>query len=578
MDSTAAGRVLLETQRIETLQIVDNAKPLAFNSAGAAFSRESQVTLALNKSEVSKDDVYELALAALQALSPGTVYANRQTIVFSAIPNEFAPAVERALEACGRIVTFREPCRMVLAPVDKTLSPKPVALDAALQDGYTWCHIDGTVYQMGSCAPHDVPCMLQHWKYASPSAAATIKREVTQLPSAAVRSVRRWGTTSVRQLVAWCLLRSDGSMGMLHVTPPHRKRGLARRAIAALLQKQQMMHAPSTSEMPQSSSSQCSLARISPWRGFAFLADYNTASQQLFTSQGFESSTPVTWLVSSKVKLPSLICRTLCAPCPAVAPVEGVMGGAVRADLGAPEPEPLGPHTWHAVYAAMNAAYREDDGFALDQLRVEWAHVRELAQQCGTFDPSTSTSSPQALLCLTPADCTAGAAQGVPPIATEDWWAQLHASKYAPVAPSSLLPGFIHVSGQRVHVSQLPRAMASACTPLRALPPTAAVMRVDLGWLCVAPFYKGRGLSGALLQQAQRWAQVQASAGGCHGALLCCHIISVKPWLPQWYAQQGFVVYGSARWPAGMRHQLKRDALFWAAAKWVPVQDAGAHE
>lgn len=562
------GLELLLRQRATALQIYDSLRPVLSDEIGIALADGGNVTLAFRAANTADDVAAEFATRAVSAVDQGVLFANRQPIVVAAVPNAYVPAVERALEGFGRIITFREPCQLVLAPPDTAPCPK---------HGYHWCTPDGTVYELGRCYPHDVPKMLSQWKYASASAAAKLKGEVVALPSAAVRRVRRWGNTAVRELVAWCLLRGDGCMGVLHVMPEHRKRGLARLCVASLLQQQAA--AGSVHELgatpPVSSAAASSAADDAPpVQGFSFLADYNSASQQLFRRLGFHFSQRVTWLVSAKVRTPKLECRQLSAPCPQAPPLLGMLSPAVDADLQALAKGVEGasaPPTqlaWHAVYAAMNAAYREDDGFALDQLRVQWGDVQALAAQC------SADRSSQALLCLVPGDGTGGSnvADGMPPPSAAQWWSQHHASQYAPVAPSRLLPAFVHVRGVPCNLHEVAASVHAVCPELKQLPSNARVMQVHLGWLCVAPFYKGRGLSAALLQQASHWATAQARQHGCNASMLHCHIIHIKPWLPQWYTRQGFRVHSSAAWPVTLRSQLKRDTLFWAAVQFSHVK------
>jgi GNAT superfamily N-acetyltransferase len=445
MSHLAEGQAILLKQRSRALlSNTQHVLKSCIPEAGAALVDGGHVSFMFDEAASPESRaVRELCANGVAAISPGTLHVNRSPIVIASVPNQFVPQVQHALEAAGRAITFTEPCRLVYLPANGEAALRR----QALADGYTWCVKDGTVYQVSQCVPADVPRMLCQWKYASPAAVASVTLDVGCLPSVAVRTLQRWGSSCRRTLVAWSLVRSDGCMGLLHVMPGHRGRGLARRVLASLADRQLTARSecPQIAEgLPHTGDAPANQASELPDRAFAFLADYNVASQRLFESTGFVTSLDVTWVISSRMQLPTMQCSALTAKCSSSAPLAGLLPRAALRGAGGA----LSSAAWGVVFAAMNAGYREDDGCALDQMRLSWGDVCVMA---GTIGRDSE------LLCLMPeGEGDEGVAGGMAPPHVPVWWLKKHASQFAPVAPSTALAGCLHVAGRVALPEDLP--------------------------------------------------------------------------------------------------------------------------
>eukprot|EP00035_Acanthoeca_spectabilis_P037831 m.47738 g.47738 ORF g.47738 m.47738 type:complete len:288 (-) comp8881_c0_seq1:6668-7531(-) len=82
-------------------------------------------------------------------------------------------------------------------------------------------------YALVSLEAKDAEIVNDRWPYGSRGTVEMVRECITERPSAAVRHD---GT-----LVAWAVTRNDGSVGMLHTEPAHRKRGLASAVVTSIV-------------------------------------------------------------------------------------------------------------------------------------------------------------------------------------------------------------------------------------------------------------------------------------------------------------------------------------------------------
>lgn len=82
-------------------------------------------------------------------------------------------------------------------------------------------------YALVSLKAKDAEIVNDRWPYGSRGTVEMVRECITERPSAAVRHD---GT-----LVAWAVTRNDGSVGMLHTEPAHRKRGLASAVVTSIV-------------------------------------------------------------------------------------------------------------------------------------------------------------------------------------------------------------------------------------------------------------------------------------------------------------------------------------------------------
>jgi GNAT superfamily N-acetyltransferase len=203
--------------------------------------------------------------------------ASAGRVVFSAVPHAAVPYVSRALAAAGRAVSSVEPCRTwePAAPPAAT-----AATAAALPPGHAFVVL----------AAGDAPLVDGAWKYRAAATEAMVRECISRRLGVGVRG-------PAGGLVAWTVLRADGSWGLLHVVPEARRRGLARALMVHALAAQRAWAeggglAAAAGGGPRAQR----LAAMCP--PYVHITVGNTVSEALFTSLGFAPGAHVTWVIS----------------------------------------------------------------------------------------------------------------------------------------------------------------------------------------------------------------------------------------------------------------------------------------
>ena len=389
----------------------------------------------------------------------------------------------------------------------------------------------------------------------------------------------------------------------------------------------------------------------------AHVATYNVASERLFASLGWRQAGRCTWLVSTQPAARLAMRPLRLAPAVAAAlaqpHVAGGGGGGRRGEASEePQPQPqlqapggcrcpnhthsvcsaplppgVPPHPdpaapWLAfespralaaapaellqLLALINASYRQDDAFFVDQWRTCLADVLQaatsgvfflgyrLAAQAGVDGGGGSGRGawsdglaewglrPAAFPAPITSSVDAGDGAGDVPTAALGGAGE-HSDGASRAALGVAGVGVAGVAGVAGVVGVAGAAAAAAATavfretdellvsvhlsftdeeeqPLERGAEALSTARgrvVALSLLTVDPRLKKQGLAARVLDFALRTAK---DTYGCVAAEV--HVVSVKPWLLDFYVRQGFTVVGRDEWPAQLAHQLLRPTFF----------------
>jgi GNAT superfamily N-acetyltransferase len=526
--------------------------------------------------------------------------ASSSRIVVAALPHHWVPAVTRALVAHGRAVTFTEPCRTWQVPAPRWLElcagfegggegevdPAAVAAAFGLPAGA----------ELGALLPGDAGLVDSTWKYTAPGTVDVIRRSIETRPTAALRLRREGGAGGAGagagagggggelELVAWVLVRHDGSMGVLHTLPAHRGKGYARAVVrfAMLTIRRWQLRLSREAEAAAAAAAvgPAAEAAARAARYGALLEPYchikigNEASEKLFEGLGFVPVNDCTWLISGK-RAPRFALRPL---------------------------HPGKPEEWADLLAHINTSYRQDDAFFVDQTRTDMENLRAMAEE-GVFyvgyeweeevvgkegeggkdewasldadlPALTATAFPWAVPSTTAAGEGIDGAGVLPATPHPRESRRLVCSIYLKVAedagagahssPFRLLPGAGSADGSgggSGDVAAAPSpppttdvaAAAAPAAPAAPSPsPSPSPSKVaHIHMLTIHPSVKKTGVGQRVLDFAL------ATAARTHGcAAVEAFVVSVKPWLAEWYSKNGFVKIGEEPWPAEIKHQL----------------------
>ena len=259
-------------------------------------------------------------------------------VVLSCVPDALVPAAARALVACGRAATFRERClTWEPEPGSVCSSGDPAALlaaaQAALPPGYTLC----------SVRPEEAGMVDLAWKYRCEGVTLRMVEEcIAARPSVCIRSAAGGAP------VCWSVLRSDCSWGLLYTLPEHRRRGLSKAAMLAGFARQRAW------ALGLADADQRRLACAAT--PYVHIARWNEASAGLFKSLGFVPTASATWVISAAL-----------APRYTLRPLR--LSSSSEVD---------------ALLAHINASYRQDDAFFVDQQRTTLESLLGMAKE-GVF-------------------------------------------------------------------------------------------------------------------------------------------------------------------------------------------------
>lgn len=605
VDALPAGGELNHLPRAAALLLLlDGDHAVHDDGAGAAIvvHELQQTTLSLLATRPNPS----LAAPAYEAAHwpPGFGHDPDTRVTLPAVPEALVPACAAKLRALGRTVTFMEPCTIWEAP-DDLLAQVCAGGAGDARVPLDWGALGARLglpagYTLGALAPDDAVVLNAHWKYANGAATeAVIRRCIADYPCVGVRD-------EAAALAAWVVTRYDGSMGILGTLPAHRGRGLAKAAVKGLMVLQArwvptlrgdppaecdpaLPPLPRTLAVP-SAPTRAALARM--LRPHCHIADYNTPSARLFAALGFACVGRCTWLVSSAPSA-RFVFRPLTLPLSLGAALKAVPGGCAcpnhtggRCSTAAATPaDPTAPWLAHespAVLAAaprelvdllglIQASYRQDDAFFVDQWRTCASDVWDAAAggvfflgyrlrhrrgsaggEGGERFGLATAPYPAPVACSVAGEgegeggAEGAAAAALPPAAAHPDWAE---------APGELLVS-VHLSFTEGDEGEAAAAAAAAGASASAAPPRPG-RTVHLSLLTIRPDLKKGGLASRVLEFAL------ATAAGAYGATAAeVHVVSVKPWLLEFYVRKGFAVVGEDPWPPALQHQLLRPTFF----------------
>ena len=305
-----------------------------------AFVRETSgdVNIALHWS-ISPDPASTLTLPDCKLWSSLGVRSDVRAVV-SAVPDALVPYVERGLQAVGRIITFKEPCR-TWQPKQGSLiaigkNALKVASESSLPPGFTLCELT----ELDAVTVNDA------WKYKTANSITMVKEAIALRPSVGVKD-------SMGNLAAWAVLRADLSWGLLATREDVRRKGLGKAVMIAAFSRQEewarggQLAASAGSKYPNASE----LALLtSP---YVHIKTGNEGSEGLFAALDFEPVAYVTWVLSSRCVISSLQSLSTLA----------------------------GEDLWLEMLTLINTSYRADDAFFVDQERTDKQTLLGMARE-----------------------------------------------------------------------------------------------------------------------------------------------------------------------------------------------------
>ena len=459
-------------------------------------------------------------------------FSSEPRIVFAAISHDLVPSCIHLLHLCGRSIDFIEPCRtwegesnytvamngLISSITEKEKSDlldPTIPIDPINAARLFNCPEGSTLSQLSSS---DAELVTTSWKYNVPGKTIhVLKKSIENRPTAALR-------LKGGELVSWVLVRPDASFGVLHCIDEYRGRGFAKivcRFAALLLERfSKSLALTNASEAARTLKPYCHI-KIG-----------NYASEKVFRSLGFKDVGSSTWVVSSKL--------------------------ATRFVL-----RPLNPTKesieWDHLLSLINRSYRQDDAFFVDQQRTDLENLSSMAKEgvfyvgykldtsalqksilSGEIDFSyglSSKASPFKIMCsmdATGLDYIKG------PYETDE----LLCCVYIKVSSGNSSP-FRHVTTSVSEKKDLNKDSISEQS------------KASIGMLTIEPSLKKSGIGQRVLEFSLLTIK---ETYNCEAAE--CFVVSVKPWLQDWYKRNGFKVIGAEPWPEGMLHQLVLPCFF----------------
>jgi GNAT superfamily N-acetyltransferase len=441
-------------------------------------------------------------------------------VIFASLSDDMIEPIERLLEMTGRAINYRERCRawepknasswaaeyepFVLRKDDK------IELDFAALGAYLRVPEGHYLDVLGES---DAELVNSQWTYGR--GAATLPAMIQSIQAFPAACLRDAGT---RQACSWVLLRLDGSMGVLNTMPDKRGHGFAKMVVRCMLALQHvdMLRLQANAEL-QASLGPNAAQIIGALRPYCHIKLGNAASEQLFTSLGFAPVHSVSWLVSY-----------VAAPRLRIHPLLSIEDR---------------PEMCEQLIQLVNASYKQDDAFWVDQTRTDLSSVRTMSKE-GVF------------LLAFKADTGDEERQGRPPISDAEW--QLAVAPLPTGGGAMASNGSSHdfeaASGRGELIASL---YLKNDTVASTASTTAEELTLHLGMLTVRPDHKHLGVARKLAVAALRYARDVA-----HARRVKCFVVSVKPWLLRFYQELGFKVVGSEPWPSALDHELKQPCFF----------------
>lgn len=457
--------------------------------------------------------------------------------VVSAIPDALVPYVERGLEAVGRPVTFREPCRTWQPRAGSVVAVGGSALlsasIAALPAGFTLCVL----------VDRDAAIVDNAWKYRTQHTVDMVREAIRSRPSIGVRD-------SEGKLAAWAVLRADLSWGLLSTREDVRRMGLGKAVMYSAFAAQEAwagggaLAAAAKSLVPFADAT--ALARLTA--PYVHIKTGNAASEGLFEALDFEPTGYVTWLISAlpvageEAKVEAAASSTSSSEAVASLSTSSSASSLVGPLSTIPLSLNAPPAEWAALLYLINTSYRADDAFFVDQQRTDTATLADMARVGDFFTACDETGLLCASVYLKSTEATATDADTTP--------------------FSSDSRGQEGV--KNTTTGRLPNT-PSCAAPLQSTiaSPVAGGSTVTISMLTISPQLKRRGLATRLLGEAEARARAQGAVA------LEAFVVSVKPWLIAFYEKAGFVKVGAENWPQFLEWQLKEDCYFFQVRKYL---------
>lgn len=221
----------------------------------AAEQRFSSLRFSLFSNLKASDN--KLYHQAFQALA----FQKFSDVSFSAVPHNAV--------AVADMVFTQHQYRQAYASLCYQYSLKPDTRDMVVQTLEQHLHMLHEQYELGPLEVKDAPAVNDLWAYKRPTGSV---QYIESLIATAQTSCIRVKATG--QPVSWALQQSDGSMGMLHTVQEHRRKGLGKVSMMALVRKLQSLNT----------------------QVFCYVVQENTASMKLLESIGFQNTGMFDWV------------------------------------------------------------------------------------------------------------------------------------------------------------------------------------------------------------------------------------------------------------------------------------------
>ena len=426
--------------------------------------------------------------------------------VVSAVPDALIPYVERGLEAVGRIITFKEPCRTWQPKAGSLIANGKEALKAAsessLPPGFTHCEL----------SENDAVTVNDAWKYKTANSITMVKEAIDLRPSVGIKD-------SMGNLAAWAVLRADLSWGLLATREDVRRKGLGKAVmLAAFARQEEYVRGtyPNASELA---------LLTSP---YVHIKTGNEGSEGLFAALDFEPVAYVTWVLSSRCSI-------------------GTLQSLPTTSTSTKE------DWWLEMLTLINTSYRADDAFFVDQERTDASTILDMARVGEFFtarDELTGVLGASVYLKTT-------MGRGVVEANDDGTATVTTTTTTTPFSADSRgrQEGGEGGEGGRVVRSIDGPSCAAPVNTCIALPLEGG-STVTISMLTILPSLKRRGLATRLLKEIEARARAQGAVA------LEAFVVSVKPWLFDFYEKHGFKLVGAEEWPPFLEWQLKKDCYF----------------
>lgn len=514
-------------------------------------------------------------------------------VYFSTFPTSLVSQCIQSLRQLGRTVDYSEAFR--------TWAPAPDAweqvcadfpMDASGIEAAKHLGLDTSKYKMGPLQARDAELVNETWKYHTADSVHVVRRCIEYRPSSSVRLI------DTDEPVSWIIMRNDGSMGVMYTLPEYRKQGLGHAvALFMMVQIQRWKQGveadleaylsdPSTDPNSETTKNRVRKARLArEIVPFCHIAPTNPASESIFKKLNFQPYNEVSWIASSGL-LPRFAFRPLnCSS----------------------------EQEWSDLLNMINVSYREDDKFFVDQIRANRELLTNLCEN-GIFFVAYSWDLEKATPSVLKEQEALAKYKSLPNFSelVETFFSkqpvfianntkfpllqsgQVEAPDDEPPTPRTLLTTnsnaeelalqsdllqlvegeqllccfyltYRNASEEEIRVlqAQLDGKDIQSESPMSP-PPQEDQYAVslphrigELKFLTINSAKKKNGVGSKVLNTAIHLAKNKLQC-----SYLMASVVSVKPWLFQWYEKNGFVTVGQEPFPPEQQHELILPTFF----------------